>query len=119
KWLALGDNTGLSVIEVSAPAHVYHLHNLPGGDGRFMPRWSPDGSKIAFLHCCPKPYRREPYPNGLGTTADISLVDVYVASMASPTTVTTSHELGVTYVGVSSGRSWASDDQALCVYRYS
>src|SRR5262245_60105051 len=72
RWLAFGDNTGLSVIEVSDPAHVYHLHNLPGGDGRFMPRWSPDGSKIAFLHCCPKPYRREPYPNGLGTTADIS-----------------------------------------------
>jgi len=118
KWLVFGDNTDLSVVRVSDPSRVHHLAKLPGGPGRFLPRWSPDGTKIAFLNCCPKPFTRVAFPDGLGSTTDAPLLAVYVASMADPTTVTSTKDIGITFAGDASGVSWTRNG-TLLINRYS
>jgi Tol biopolymer transport system component len=116
KWVAFGDETGLSVIRVSDASRVYHLGHLPGGPGRFMPRWSPDGSEIAFLA-----YRGDgfaPFPDTVDSTRSAPLLRVYVATMASPIEITTSSDINVSIVTDESGVSWAPNGRELLIYRY-
>jgi TolB protein len=119
RWIAFGHNGTIDVMNADG-TNIRELAGLPGTEGLFMPRWSPDGSKLAFLSCCQgaAQYGTFPIPNsGSGAVRRASVLKIFVMDMSGPTNGKP-HEVAVTIATDASGVSWNPTSDALLIYRW-
>jgi WD40-like Beta Propeller Repeat len=124
QWIAVGVSGGISAMRADGTA----MHELTrperGGGDYYMPRWSPDGARIAFLVCCAHEKGTLPVPDkGVGAREGRYVLKVFVMGVAinkdrvgaasRPT------DLGTTIVTDASGVSWTPSSDALLIYRWS
>ena len=122
-WIAFGDSGNIVAMRADGTA-MHTLTSTSGGADYVMPRWSPVGTKVAFLVCCNP--RRGPFPvpdQGPGAREGRGVLRIFVMDVATDRngmmTATRPSDLGATIVASASGVSWTSSGDALLIYRWS
>jgi Tol biopolymer transport system component len=123
RWIAFGDGGNVAVMRADG-SRMHILTGSRSGADDYMVRWSPDGTKVAFLVCCARQMGTFPVPdNGVGAREGRYVLKVSVMGVAidknGVSAASRPTDLGTTIVTDASGVSWTLSSDALLIYRWS
>jgi hypothetical protein len=118
-WIAFGDSGDIAVMRADGSG-MHTLTSSGSGADDYMVRWSPDGTKLAFLVCCNHQSGPFPVPDqGPGAREGRGVLRVFVMDLAADSAASRPTYLGATIVASASGVSWTPSSDALLIYRWS